>query len=125
MGALPIVLATGAIVALVVTAKKSKAGVNLAPINVTNIPGALPPIGPPSVFRGASGVQWLIHEVKRANGIVTMDVILNDPNIPAKPHMVIRFSAPLSNPETRTLVEKGPSTPQMIQSAMSDLKVPG
>lgn len=130
MGAGAVLLALGAVAGFALLAKKQKSGVNLAPIDVNNppIPGAATPVGPPSVFRGKSGVQFLIHEIKPSPPIpasdAQFDVILNDPNIPAKPHMVIRFQIARSNPNARKLVKTGESTPQMIQAASSDLGIP-
>lgn len=130
MSALPIVLGLAALGGFAFLAKRQKSGVNLSPIDVTNIPGAAQPAGPPSVFRGKSGVQFLIHEIKIPAGTALdipnqaqFDVILNDPNIPAQPHMVLRFAINRSNPNARKLVKTGESTPHLIQAARSDLAV--
>jgi len=131
MSPLPILLAAGAVAALAVAAKRAKAGVNLAPIDVTNIPGADPPISAPSATRGKSGTMWLIEEVRAGLRVFTepneahFDVILNDPNIPARPHMVVRFAIIRTNPTVRRLVKTGPSTPQLIAAAKSDFNILG
>lgn len=95
------------------------------PIDVSEIPGAAKPISAPSLVKGRSGVTWLVQQVEApvAAGVVVMDVILNDPNIPARPHMVIRFAAPSSNPVARSLVGVGPSTPDLIAKAKADFGI--
>lgn len=131
MSALPLLLFGAAGLGLFAMAKKQKKGVNLAPIDVSNIPGAAQPISAPSPFRGKSGVSFIIQEIKIPAGTALdipnqrqFDVILNDPNIPAQPHMVIRFAVNGAAPEQRRLVKTGPSTPQLIQAAASDLNIP-
>lgn len=102
----------------------------LAPIDVSNIPGAEKPLGPPSLIRGASGTMWLVEEVpvKISRGFTNeanFDVILNDPKIPAKPHMVIRYAISRSDPTRRLLVAQGNTVPELIQRALKDFGIGG
>lgn len=102
------------------------------PIDVSKIPGAAPPVGPPSIFKGPSGTTWLVEEIKIEKpiglaGEKQFDVILNDPNVPAIPHMVLRYAIKTAadslgppSPSSRIFVKKGETAPEILARAGRD-----
>lgn len=81
---------------------------------------------------GRSGTQWDVQMVEAPTqplsngGSAVMQVILNDPKIPARRHMVINYmQTGAGTPPSRSLVRTGPSTPGLIQSAIADFGVTG
>lgn len=102
----------------------------LAPVDVSQIPGAAKPLGPPSLFKGASGTLWMVEEVpvQVSRDLVNeaqFDVILNDPNVPAKPHMVIRYAISRNDPTHRLLVAQGQTAPELLAKALKDFGLGG
>jgi hypothetical protein len=91
--------------------------------------------GPINHVKGKSGTEWDVQMVEAPTkplndgGAAVMQVILNDPKIPARKHMVIEYlqvGSPTSKPpQVRTLAAKGPSTLGLIQAAISDFGVTG
>ncbi len=100
------------------------------PIDVSKIPGALPPLGPPSLVKGPkTGTMWLVQEVpvQTPKGLARekhFDVILNDPNIPAIPHLVLRYAISMNDPTKRFLVTKS-AEPLLANRALQDFDVAG
>lgn len=89
-------------------------------------------IGGLSHVKGESGTEWDVQMTEAPTkplaqgGSAVMQVILNDPKIPARRHKVIEYmQIGDKRPFNRTLVATGPSTAGLIQAAIRDFGVKG
>lgn len=83
-------------------------------------------IGAPRTVKGQSGETWSVALLPLNDPTHTLtEVIYQTGNVPAQPHMVIRYVQTGSDTTSRKLAATGQTTPGLIQAAMADFGVTG